>query len=120
LNLRDSQPQEREAISKNTEASSSKQHEPKIPSQDTQTHHHGFRVLALVWWKEIASLLVAVLAFVAIVLILSMYNGQEQPAWKYSLNVSTLIAILSTLLRVAMVVIAQEGSLPLTKWIGHW
>jgi Protein of unknown function (DUF3176) len=45
---------------------------------------------------------------------LAMYNGQEQPAWKYSLNLSTLAAILSTLLRVAIVVIAEEGKTLLT------
>jgi hypothetical protein len=54
-------------------------------------------VLAIGWWKEIASLLVAVLALIAIALILSMYNGHEQPAWKYSPNLSNLTAILSTL-----------------------
>jgi lipopolysaccharide export LptBFGC system permease protein LptF len=102
LNPRGSGPRESE------EVSAFDQNQPKISSQDTQTPQYGFTVLAIGWWKEIASLLVAVLALIAIALILSMYNRQEQPAWKYSLNLSTLTAILSVLLRVAMVIIAQE------------
>lgn len=65
--------------------------------------------LATAWWKEMLSLLVAVGAMVAIVVILVMYNGQEQPSWRHSINLSTLVAILSTLLRALMVVVVEEG-----------
>jgi hypothetical protein len=51
----------------------------------------------------------AIGAFLAIVTILAVYNNEEQPAWKYSLNINTLVAILSTLLRASLVVIVEEG-----------
>lgn len=65
--------------------------------------------LTTLWWKEIISFLVASGALVAIVVILVMYNGQVQPSWKYSVNLSTLIAILSTLLRALLVAVVEEG-----------
>jgi hypothetical protein len=48
-------------------------------------------------------------AFLAIVTILAVYDNEEQPAWKYSLNLNTLVAILSTLMRASLVVIVEEG-----------
>lgn len=63
-----------------------------------------------VWWTETLTLLLAIGAFIAIVTILVVYDNQEQPAWKYSLNLSTLVAILSTSLRASLVVVTEEGN----------
>jgi hypothetical protein len=75
-----------------------------------QARHSRSRLsLVTVWWAETISLLMAIGAFLAIVTILAVYDNQEQPAWKYSLNLNTLVAILSTLLRASLVVIVEEG-----------
>lgn len=66
--------------------------------------------LIAAWWIEIISLLVGVGALVAIAVTLAEYNSKEQPAWKYSVNLNTLIAILSTLLRVCMLYGVEEGT----------
>jgi Protein of unknown function (DUF3176) len=81
------------------------------PRNDAPNTARCFRILYLVtaWWKEILSLLVAVGALVAIAVILVMYNGQEQPSWRHSINLSTFVAILSTLIRALMVVVVEES-----------
>ncbi|KAE9961664.1 hypothetical protein BLS_001549, partial [Venturia inaequalis] len=76
----------------------------------------GYGRLASAWWQEIISFLFATVLFVVITIILAKYNGQEQPESKYSLNLSTLVAILSTLMRASLVVVVEEviGQL---KWL---
>lgn len=75
-----------------------------------QARHTRSRLsLVTVWWNEAVSLLMATGAFLAIVTILAVYDNKEQPAWKYSLNLNTLVAILSTLMRASLVVIVEEG-----------
>lgn len=69
----------------------------------------GYGRLASAWWQEIISFLFATVLFVVIAAILAKYNGQEQPESKYSLNLSTLVAILSTLMRASLVVVVEEG-----------
>lgn len=59
---------------------------------------------------ETASLVIATAAFIAIIVTMVEYNGKEQPAWKYAINLNTLIAILSTLLRACMVIVTEEGN----------
>jgi hypothetical protein len=61
------------------------------------------------WWFETLSLLLATGALVAITVTLAKFNRQEQPSWKYRINLNTLVAILSTLLRVGMTVGVEEG-----------
>jgi hypothetical protein len=82
----------------------------------------GIMFLSSAWWQEILSLLIASTALVAIVIVLVMYNGKEQPTWKYSINLSALVAILSTLLRVLMVTVVEEGTrtnffVTFVKWV---
>jgi len=67
--------------------------------------------LLTTWWFEIASLMIAIAALVAIVVTMAKFDKREQPAWKYAINLNTLIAILSTLLRACMVVAVEEGEL---------
>jgi hypothetical protein len=78
------------------------------PETRTNTQRRSFALLKT-WWFELASLTVAMAALIAIAITLAEYNNKEQPAWKFSLNLNTLIAILATLLRACMVVVAEEG-----------
>ncbi|KAF2133089.1 hypothetical protein P153DRAFT_271492, partial [Dothidotthia symphoricarpi CBS 119687] len=70
------------------------------------------------WWSEILSLLLSMGALVAIIITLVMFNGKEQPAWKYSINLNTLIAILSTFLRVCML-FGVEETISQAKWLWY-
>jgi hypothetical protein len=71
---------------------------------------HDAKLLAA-WWTEVAALAGATAALIAIVTTLARYNNKEQPNWKGAINLNTLIAILSTLMRACMVVVAEEGIL---------
>jgi hypothetical protein len=62
-------------------------------------------------WVEITFKMAAIASLVAIVVTMAEYNKKEQPAWKYTINLNTLIAMHSTLLRECMVVVVEEGEL---------
>lgn len=65
--------------------------------------------LLTAWWREVVSLAIATAAFIAIIVTMVKYNKKEQPTWKHAINLNTLIAILSTLLRACMVLVIEEG-----------
>lgn len=56
------------------------------------------------WIAEIVALLVAICCLMAIFIILIKFNNQEQPKWSYAstLNLSTLIALIATVLRAML------------------
>lgn len=58
------------------------------------------------WRWEVPSLLLCVGLLTAIFLILAAYNGQRVPDWGLSINLSTLVALLATIIRASLVVIA--------------
>jgi len=61
-------------------------------------------------WSSEALLLVAAIASLAgIIAILWIYNGEESPAWQYSINLNSLVAVLSTTLRAALMITVAEG-----------
>jgi predicted component of type VI protein secretion system len=63
----------------------------------------------MTWWLEAVSLALAIAALSAIVGIMAEYHDKQQPEWKYRINLNTVIAILSTLMRACVVVVAEEG-----------
>jgi hypothetical protein len=67
--------------------------------------------LLAAWWMESASLATAIAALIAIVVMLAQYNNKEQPTWKRAINLNTLVAILSTLMRACLVVVAEQGEI---------
>jgi hypothetical protein len=69
------------------------------------------KALLMTWWVEITFLMVAIAALVAIVVTMAEHDRKEQPAWRYTINLNTLIAILSTLLRACMVFVVEEGKM---------
>lgn len=66
---------------------------------------------ATLWLSEILSLLVATCILVAIVLILTIYNKKEQPQWSTgdTINLSTLVAVLSTIFRSLLAGIVEAS-----------
>lgn len=63
------------------------------------------------WACEIVSMLVAACCLVAIFVIFSKFNHQEQPQWPLSstLNLSTLIALIATVLRSMLENVLNAG-----------
>lgn len=61
------------------------------------------------WLSEAACLVVAIAAFIAIVVILAKFDNQEQPHWRYAnmLNLNALIATLTTLSRSMVTLILE-------------
>ncbi|EUC38784.1 hypothetical protein COCCADRAFT_32149 [Bipolaris zeicola 26-R-13] len=47
---------------------------------------------------------------------MAKYNDKEQPEWRYSINLNTVIAVLATILRSCMVVVTEEVISQL-KWL---
>lgn len=72
------------------------------------------------WTWEIISLFLAIGLIVAIVAILSHFEGRPLPDWPFGINLSTLVALLSTILRTLMLVAVAEalGQLKWT-WFSH-
>ncbi|KAI1452754.1 hypothetical protein F4805DRAFT_470619 [Annulohypoxylon moriforme] len=73
--------------------------------------HHVFRF----WPWEIASLITAFGLVAATYSILAHFNGQKLPEWPFSINLNTLIALISTFMRAAMLVCVAE-IISQTKW----
>jgi hypothetical protein len=73
--------------------------------------HHVFR-----FWKWEAFTIVLCLGLVtAIFAILGAFEGQQAPEWGHAINLSTLLALLATILRASLVAIVSE-ILSHTKW----
>ncbi|KAF4844150.1 hypothetical protein CGCSCA4_v007705 [Colletotrichum siamense] len=67
----------------------------------------NFDVLSL-WKYEFLAIIVSVLAFIAMIILLKVSDGKPQPKFAYSINLTTTIAIFTTLLRAAMVFVVAE------------
>ena len=87
-------------------------HEGPLPSDEHSraplTKVAKRRSAITAWGFEAAVLAGALGSFAAIIVILSIYNGQESPVWQYSINLNSLVAILSTILRAALMVPVAE------------
>jgi hypothetical protein len=63
------------------------------------------------WRLEWMLMIIAISILIAIVVVLREFNNIPQPDWKFGLNLSTLIAILATLLRSSLISVVEEGML---------
>ncbi|PHH71499.1 hypothetical protein CDD80_5234 [Ophiocordyceps camponoti-rufipedis] len=68
------------------------------------------------WFPEIAALFAAAALVAAIVIILLGFDGQQLPQWPYSINLNTLIALLTLCLRTALALVAAE-IISQSKWM---
>jgi hypothetical protein len=93
-----------------THAFLSKNHSnTRTTGQPIAKDKHNSASVLTTWWFELASLAASIAALIAIVITMAEYDNKEQPQWKYSINLNTLIAVLATMLRACMVVVAEEG-----------
>ena len=80
------------------------------PSDSDVANTKGKRLsLLTTWWPEIVSLAIAMTALFAIMIVMIKYNMKEQPDWKHAINLTTMVAILSTLLRACVALVVEEG-----------
>ncbi|KAF6815181.1 hypothetical protein CSOJ01_03633 [Colletotrichum sojae] len=63
------------------------------------------------WTPEFVALFSSMAAFIIMVVLLVVSHEKPQPEWAYNVNINSLVAILTTLLRAAMLFILAE-----TKW----
>ncbi|OTA63214.1 hypothetical protein K449DRAFT_433322 [Hypoxylon sp. EC38] len=84
---------------------------PKPDQTKPVRRHHVFRF----WPWELSSLLVAFGLIAATYSVLSHFNGQQVPEWPFSINLNTLVALISTIMRAAMLVAVAEV-ISQTKW----
>ena len=80
---------------------------PQSPSVVEQWKPHQNRVLRF-WRWEMLSLFVSIGLMAAIIAILMHFNGQKLPEWPFSINLNTLIAILSAIFRATMLMVVAE------------
>ncbi|KAK1853681.1 hypothetical protein CCHR01_03673 [Colletotrichum chrysophilum] len=68
----------------------------------------GVTAALSIWAFEIMTLLTSVAAFAAIIVLLSIYHEQPQPHMSQGLNINTIIAILSTIVKATLVYVVAE------------
>ncbi|KAK3312572.1 hypothetical protein B0H66DRAFT_633413 [Apodospora peruviana] len=79
---------------------------PAASSRDSTKNHDPFW---LSFWKwELAALFLACGLLVAIGIILAVYTGQPTPRWPLGVNINSLVAILTTMLRALLMVFVAE------------
>lgn len=67
------------------------------------------------WIWEVLSLCLAIGMLVAIVLVLNHFHGQIVPQWRFSITINTLVALLATIARAAILTAVAE-ILGQVKW----
>ena len=84
--------------------------EAKLPIQQ-QGHSPKSKRKSILkeWWLEIALLIFSIWLFLAIVILLTQYDKQPMPSWSFHLNLNSMVAILSTLLRSSLFMILGQG-----------
>lgn len=64
------------------------------------------------WWLEGLAIIISLLLLAAIVGVLYRFDGKEQPDWPYWINLNTVVATMSTILRAQLLLVAAEGQFP--------
>jgi hypothetical protein len=105
-----------------SETISSKAADSLLRPENSQVHSTGDRsqqktattahISIRQWWQEWTLMLISIGILIAIFIVLRIYNNNPQPDWKFGLNLSTLIAVLATLLRSSLVSVVEEGTSP--------
>ncbi|KAK5658337.1 hypothetical protein OQA88_2313 [Cercophora sp. LCS_1] len=90
--------------------------QPRVSNLHIPSNRVPKRVALKPWAFEVLVLGIALGSFAAIIVVLWLFNGEESPAWRYSINLNSLVAILSTVLRAALMIPVAE-SISQMKWI---
>ncbi|PSR79089.1 hypothetical protein BD289DRAFT_442963 [Coniella lustricola] len=90
----------------------------KASSSSRQVHGRRTRRRSRVstgWVLEVLSFLCGICCLTAIIATLAHFNNVQQPQWAYSINLSTLIALLATILRSMLMQVVESVTGQL-KW----
>lgn len=79
--------------------------EPKSLNKPIKYLQH---VLKINWLPEVTSLILAIMALFATVILLTIRRDRPQPNWPSLLNINALIAIFSTILKAAILFTVSE------------
>ncbi|KAF0326953.1 hypothetical protein GQ607_005717, partial [Colletotrichum asianum] len=77
--------------------------------ENSPSEPRGARAALEVWAFEVMALLLSVIAFTTIFIILSAYDKQPQFDLSRGININTIIAILSTIVKATLVFVVAEG-----------
>ena len=94
--------------------------EPLVNPRKRQDRHRrttGVFLVIQLWLFEILSLLLSTLVLVAIVISLSLFDGQPLPSFPLGITVNALVSFLATLSKAAMLT-TVTGCVSQLKW--HW
>lgn len=85
------------------------------PFTRTENNENAKYGRAKEWASEITALLMSFLCLIAIFIILLKFNNQQQPDWPYARNsnLSTLVALIATILRSMLEIVLASGKHPL-------
>lgn len=85
----------------------------RISLRDEESHGLSQRTRGplISWWLEGLAIVLSLLLLAAIVGLLYHFDGKEQPEWPYWINLNTVVATLSTILRAQLLLVAAEGQL---------
>ncbi|KAF2269338.1 hypothetical protein CC78DRAFT_604027 [Lojkania enalia] len=84
--------------------------------RNRQSHRRAGIVVFRAWGEEFFLLLLAFWLIAAIITLLRTLSGSPLPSWPIGLNLSTILAILATLLRSSLVIVT-ESVIGQAKWI---
>jgi hypothetical protein len=84
-------------------------HKEPLAYKEAAQRHSSQRYRIFWYWKwEFAALILAVGLLAAMMALLISFNGQRVPDWGYSINLSTLLALLATVLRAIIVTVTGQ------------
>lgn len=80
----------------------------KAGTSKPQRTSSNFRLALEDWMAESAAVVAAILLFAVIAVLMSQYDNTQNSAW--SINLSTIVAVISTILRALLVFIVTKGA----------
>ena len=87
--------------------------EQKSPKKSTRWSRY---VSEMTWLPEFSTLILAIIALIATVLLLELRRDKPQPEWPSLININALVAIFSTILKASLLFSVSECMSEL-KWI---
>jgi hypothetical protein len=82
----------------------------------TQRQRFGKDSLGRLWLVELTSLILAVIAFAAIIITLMLHQDRPIPKWPSLISINTLVSIFTAILKASMLLPIAEGVSQL-KWL---
>ena len=88
---------------------------PKTQSKPQRPRHTRKHLLTDTWFLEIGALILAICAFIVILVLLLHYNGHPQFQW-HGVTLNAVVSVLATVARIGIVLPVAE-SLAQWKWM---